>query len=113
MIGARYEIVLDGKCSSGFSPISSATECQAIAGHTVSNIELGIFGASGCNEAWTPENTCFAWTDNILRFANRDCGQNPAYQTHRLVCKKQSNYFLHLNDNFDSRKRFCKQPKKF
>ena len=94
MIEARYEIVLDGNCSSGFSPVSSATECEAIAGHTVSNIDLGTFVESGCYEAWTPVNTCFAWTDNRLRFANSDCGQTPVYQTHRLVCKKRSNFFL-------------------
>ena len=92
----RYEIVLDGVCSSGYSPISSATECEAIAGQTVSNVDLGAFINSGCDRAWTPAGTCFVYTDNDLRFANRDCGQTPKYQTHRLVCKKYGSNFLKL-----------------
>ena len=115
VIGARYEIVLDGKCSCGYSPLSSETECEAIAGHTVSNIELGIFGHSGCHEAWTPSNTCFVWTDNILRFANSDCGQTPVYQTHRLDCKKQSNNFSYFDANLKFRinRLFIKNQKTF
>lgn len=100
MIGATYELVLDGICPNGYSPLSNETECKALAGQTISNIGLRGFGLSGCSNAWTPAQTCFAYTNNYLYFTDKDCGQNPVYQTRRLVCKKQGNNILTFERHF-------------
>ena len=94
IIGGTYEIVLDGICPNGYTPLSNETECKALAGQTISNIDLGNFHYSGCNGDWTPTQTCFAYTSGLVYFVNRDCGQNPSYQTYRLICKKQGKNVL-------------------
>ena len=88
-----YKIVLDGTgvCPKGYSPLSSEAECKALAGQIVSDISLISFETSGCKKWWTPPQTCFAYTDNKLKFVNNDCGQNPGYDRHRIVCKKEGN----------------------
>ena len=93
-----YVIVLDGTgvCPKGYSPISSETECKALAGQSVSDTNLSSFETSGCRDEWTPPQTCFAYKDNKLYFVNNECGQNPAYDRHRIVCKREGN---HLRDN--------------
>ena len=90
-----YEIVLNGNCPNGYLPLSNEAECQALAGQTISNIgPLKFFvQQTGCGGKWTPSQTCFAYTDNRVYFVNEDCGQNPDYPTHRLVCKKHGNIF--------------------
>ena len=80
--------------------MSNEAECKALAGQTISNFGPLSFGQTGCSEAWTPAQTCFAFLDNLVYFVDEDCGQNPDYPTHRLVCKHDGNNFLHLNDNF-------------
>ena len=108
MIGATYEIVLDGICPNGYCPLTNETECKALAGQTISNIGLVGFSFSGCYPQWTPAQTCFThnyWVDtnDYLYFADKDCGQIPDYETHRLVCKKQGNNFLTFEQHFNSR----------
>ena len=58
-----------------------------------SDISLISFETSGCKKSWTPPQTCFAYTDNKLNFVNNDCEQNPAYDRHRIVCRKEGNRF--------------------
>ena len=94
MIGAIYQIVLDGICLNGYSPLSNETECKAIARQTISNIGLDGFDFSGCRASWTPPQTCFASSGNRVYFVDKDCGQNPNYKTHRLICTKQGNVIL-------------------
>merc|ERR1719334_2213968 len=43
-----YKLVRNGICPSGYFPLSSETECKALAGQTVSNTKLDRFGGSGC-----------------------------------------------------------------
>ena len=99
MIGALYEIVLDGICPNGYSPLSNEIECKALTGQTISN--LGpiplIFTQTGCAESWTPALTCFAYGYSglwFIYFVDKDCGQNPDYSTNQLICKKNGNNFL-------------------
>ena len=94
VIEGTYQIVLDGNCPNGYSPVSNETECKAIANQTISNIGLDGFDFSGCRTSWTPPQTCFASSSNRVYFVDKDCCQNPNYKTHRLVCKKQGNNFL-------------------
>lgn len=86
----QYELELDGtgNCPSGYSPLSSETECKALAGQTVSNTVIDSFGKSGCNKYWTPPLTCMVFGIKV-NFVNSDCGQVPRYDNHRLVCKKR------------------------
>ena len=88
-----YVIVLDGTgvCPNGYSPISNETECKALAGQIVSDSNLSSFETSRCHDTMPPPQTCFAYTDNKLYFVNNDCGQNPAYDRHRIVCKREGN----------------------
>ena len=96
MIGdaGTYQIVFDGLCPNGYSPLSDETECKAIPLQTISNIGLVVFDSSGCRAGWTPPQTCFVSSDNRVYFVDKDCCQIPNYETHRLVCKKQGNNFL-------------------
>ena len=94
MKGAIYEIVFDGICPDGYSPLSDETECKALTGQTITNFGPLTFYTSGCHGHWTPAQTCFAFTNNYVFFVDKDCGQIPHYQTHRLVCKKHGNNFL-------------------
>jgi len=93
-----YEIVSNGNCRNGYSPLSSETECKALAGQVVSNIKVDKFGKSYCSYWWTPPQTCFVYkgienggNSNVWwsYFVNKECGQKKAYSTHQLVCKKQ------------------------
>merc|ERR1719167_111581 len=43
-----YKLVRNGICPNGYFPLSSETECKALAGQTVSNTKLDRFGGSGC-----------------------------------------------------------------
>ena len=92
ILGA-YEIVLDGICPNGYAPVSSENECKALAGQTVSNRVLQGFRADCNSGGWTPQHTCFVYTNNKVFYVNADCGQSPRYDNHRLVCKKEGNNF--------------------
>ena len=85
--------MLNGICSSGYSPLSNETECKTLAGHTISDIGPLRFYQTNCEDSWTPEQSCFADISNNLFFVDEDCGQNPQFQTNRLVCKKHGNNF--------------------
>lgn len=92
MILEPYKIVLNGICPTGYSPLSSETECKALAGKTISNAVIGSFGFSGCLAQWTPPQTCFVYQYGTHiwypYFVNKECGQTSNYATHHLVCKK-------------------------
>jgi len=86
----QYELVLDGtgNCPNGYSPLSSETECKALAGQTVSNTAINSIGGSGCKKYWTPKQTCMVHGNKVY-FVSSDCKQKPGYKKHRLVCKQQ------------------------
>jgi len=89
MLAGDYELVHDGICPNGYAPVSSENECKTLAGKTISNRVLKTFTV-GCNSKWTPPHTCFVWTNNNqVYYVNKECGQNPRYDNHRLVCKKE------------------------
>ena len=95
-------MVLDGTgvCPIGYSRISSEAECRKVGGQTVSGIRINSFATSGCKKNWTPPQTCFVHIDNTLNFVNNECGQNPDYDRHRIVCKKEGNYFKDVSQGF-------------
>ena len=95
-----YEIVLDGYCPYGYLPLPNEAECKALAGQTISNFGPLSFDHTGCSGAWTLVQTCFADLNNLVYFVDEDCGQNPDFSTHRLVCKHDGNNFLYFNTNF-------------
>ena len=93
-----YKLVLNGICPTGYSPLSSETECKALAGKTVSNTVIRSFGGSGCRAAWTPPQTCFVYQyGSQPYFVNKECGQTKDYAHHHLVCKKEGNHFCYSN----------------
>ena len=92
-------LVDNGICPSGYTPLSSETECKGLAGQTVSrlmfpnkvsNTIVGSFGISACRQWWTPPQTCHVYGSHLY-FVDKDCGQTTDttdYTIHHLVCKK-------------------------
>jgi len=89
-------VVKDGKCPNGYSPLADESECKSLASKTISqsatdgtisNLQTGSFKSSYCKGSWTPKNTCFVYRTSHVYYTNKDCGQNPAYESHWLVCK--------------------------
>ena len=97
-------MVTDGICPSGYSSTFTETECKELTGKTISNNEIGAFYYSGCSGAWTPAQTCFVGGQKPNPrpyYVNRNCGQSPQYDTHRLICKKLGKTYLTITKDFN------------
>merc|ERR1719433_2138710 len=94
----NYMIATDGICPTEYSPLTSLSECEQLAGQTVSQTAAGqiisdtvlsTYGFAYCASYYTPSETCFVYfSTNMLYYTNQDCGQVPDYDNRvDLVCK--------------------------
>lgn len=87
---AKYVLVDDGNCPTGFAPVSDVYECMRLPGSTISGRQTTTFHGVYCYPWWTPADTCFVYTENNrVSFTMPGCSvTKPAYSNHQLVCKR-------------------------
>jgi len=75
-----------GVCGAGYTSDMSESECRKLSDGYINGRAVGTFVRSACEAQWTPAGTCFIYDDKLY-YTNTDCGQNPSYHNHNLVCK--------------------------
>jgi len=92
--GALYTYSDTGVCDAGYTSEISESECRDLSDGDINGRAVGTFVRSACEAQWTPAGTCFIFDDKVY-YTNTDCGQNPQYQNHNLVCKREAASYIY------------------